>query len=152
MYHDTKERHKVWTKTETLGSKNGKKDLVNFNASSDNSENLHFDVLLLSKVYHVWTKNCRGIMCHNAEEWCKIWRRTDSCFGKWHEGFRKLWPNSRKSQNLPFNGLLFMKVYNVSAKKVQRSYVSYHWRMMQNLKRNWLVLWKMTWGIWRILI
>ena len=31
----------------TLGSKNGMKNLVNFNASSCKSGNLHFDVLLL---------------------------------------------------------------------------------------------------------
>ena len=35
----------------TLGSKNDIRDLVNFNASSDKSGNLHFDVLLLSIVY-----------------------------------------------------------------------------------------------------
>ena len=34
----------------TLGSKNDMKNLVNFNASSGKSENLHFDVLLLLKV------------------------------------------------------------------------------------------------------
>ena len=31
----------------TVGSKNDMKDLVNFNASSGKSANLHFDVLLL---------------------------------------------------------------------------------------------------------
>ena len=36
-----------------LGSENGMKNLVNFNASSGKSENLHFDVLLLLKVYYV---------------------------------------------------------------------------------------------------
>ena len=35
----------------TLGSKNDMRNLVNFNASSGKSENFHFDVLLLSKVY-----------------------------------------------------------------------------------------------------
>ena len=30
------------------------------------------------------------------------------------------------------------------------SYLSWHWRMMQNLKKNWLVAWKMTWGILQI--
>ena len=40
----------------TLGSKNDMKNLVNFNASSGKSENLHFDVLLLPKVYYVWAK------------------------------------------------------------------------------------------------
>ena len=37
----------------TLGSKNDMRNLVNFNASSGKSENLHSDVLLLSKVYYV---------------------------------------------------------------------------------------------------
>ena len=37
----------------TLGSKNSMRNLVNFNASSGKSENLHFDLLLLSKVYYV---------------------------------------------------------------------------------------------------
>ena len=40
----------------TLGSKNEMKNLVNFNASSGKSENLHFDVLLLLKIYYVLVK------------------------------------------------------------------------------------------------
>ena len=39
---DTKFEEKL-----TLGSKNDKRNLVNFNASSGKSGNLHFDVLLL---------------------------------------------------------------------------------------------------------
>ena len=35
-------------------------------------------------------------------------------------------------------------------KTVQRSYLSWQWRVMQNLKKNWLVVWKMTWGNWQI--
>ena len=37
----------------TLGSKNDMRNVVNFNASSGKSKNLHFDVLRLSKVYYV---------------------------------------------------------------------------------------------------
>ena len=37
----------------TLGSKNDMRNLVNLNASSGKSKNLHFDVLLLSKLYDV---------------------------------------------------------------------------------------------------
>ena len=37
----------------TLGSKNDMRNLVSLNASSGKFENLHFDVLLLSKVYYV---------------------------------------------------------------------------------------------------
>ena len=40
----------------TLGSKKDMKNLVNFNASSGESENLHFDVPLLSIAYKVSAK------------------------------------------------------------------------------------------------
>ena len=40
----------------TLGFKNDMKNLVNLNASSGKSENLHFDVLLLSTAYKVSAK------------------------------------------------------------------------------------------------
>ena len=37
----------------TLSSKNYMRDLVNFNASSGKSDNLHFDMLLSARVYYV---------------------------------------------------------------------------------------------------
>ena len=40
----------------TLISKNDMRNLVNFNASSGKSDNLHFDMLLSSRVYYVWAK------------------------------------------------------------------------------------------------
>ena len=52
-------------------------------------------------------------------------------------------------KNLHFNWLPLTKVYNIWAKKVQRSYVWWHWILMQNLKENRFVLSKMT-GIWEI--
>ena len=44
----------------TLGSKNDMKNLVNFNESSGKSEDLHFEVLVLSKVYAVWDKEVQS--------------------------------------------------------------------------------------------
>ena len=44
----------------------------------------------------------------------------------------------------------FCKSYKVSTKKIQKTYHSSHWRMMQNLKKNWLVVSNATWGIWWI--
>ena len=41
---------------------------------------------------------------------------------------------TQKSENFHFHGLLLSKVYNVWAKKVQRSYVLWQWRVMENLK------------------
>ena len=43
----------------TLGSKNDMRNLVDFNASSGKSENLHFDVLLLSTAYKVSAKKAQ---------------------------------------------------------------------------------------------
>ena len=40
----------------TLGSKSDMRNLMNLNASSGKSENLHFDVLLLSIAYKVSAK------------------------------------------------------------------------------------------------
>ena len=50
-------------------------------------------------------------------------------------------------KNLHCNGLLSNKGYYFWAKKVQKSYVWWHWRLIQNLKENWLLLSEMTWGI-----
>ena len=58
----------------------------------------------------------------------------------------------RSLKNLPFDWSVLCKVYDVWPKKVQRSCNSWHWGVMQNLKKKWLVVWKMTWGIWQIFI
>ena len=43
-------------------------------------------------------------------------------------------------------------MYNVWAKRVQRSYIWWHWRLMQNLKENWFVLSKITWKICQMFV
>ena len=56
-----------------------------------------------------------------------------------------------KSGNLHFesNDVLLLSItYKVSAWKVQKNYLSWHWKKIQTLKKNWLFIWKMTWGIW----
>ena len=53
-------------------------------------------------------------------------------------------------KNLHFNGLRLTKVHNVWPKIVQRSYLLWYWRVMKNLKKNWLVVWKITLGICQI--
>ena len=34
-------------------------------------------------------KKYKGVMFDDTEYWCKIWRKTDLCFIKWHEEFSK---------------------------------------------------------------
>ena len=55
-------------------------------------------------------------------------------------------------KTLRLKELIFIKVYNVWAKNVQRSYVWWHLRLIQNLKENWLGHSKMTWIIWQIFV
>ena len=55
-----------------------------------------------------------------------------------------------KIWNLNFDELFLSKEHDLWAKKVRKGYISWHWRLMQNLKKNWLVIWKMVWGIWWI--
>ena len=40
----------------TVGSKNDMKNMVNFNANTGKSENLHFDILILLKVHYISAK------------------------------------------------------------------------------------------------
>ena len=47
----------------------------------ENLKKLHFNGLLLTKVYNVWAKEMyRGVMFDGIEYWCKIWRKTGLCF------------------------------------------------------------------------
>ena len=68
-----------------------------------------------------------------------------------HSAKFKTFNCSRKvSLNVYFDRLVLLKVYKILAKKVQGSYVSWPWLLMQNLKKNWSVVSKMT-RIWWIL-
>ena len=95
-------------------------------------------------------KKYRWVMSHDTEEWCKIWRKNDFFFQKmtgiWWILIRAL----RSLKNLHFYWSFLCKVYNVWLKKVQRSRNSWHWGVMQNLKKK--MTWKMTWGICQIFI
>ena len=49
-----------------------------------------------------------------------------------------------------FDWFILFKVYNVWPKNARRSYLSWQWKVIQNLKKNWLAVWKMRWGMWQI--
>ena len=72
------------------------RNLVNFAPSTRSLKNLHFHWFLLCKVFNVWPKK----IFHDNEEWCKIWRKTDLRFGKWHEEYAKFWPEHLKVSKL----------------------------------------------------
>ena len=79
-------------------------------------------------------KKYRAVIFHDTEQWRKVWI--------------KLSLEQSKIEKLNIDELFLSKVYNLSAKKFQRSYVSWHLRVTQSLQKNWLVAaWKMISGI-----
>ena len=52
--------------------------------------------------------------------------------------------SSWKYENLHSDALVFSKAYKVLNEKLQKIYVSWHWRVMQSLKKNWLLVSKIT--------
>ena len=133
----------------TCGLKNNLRNLLNFHASSWKSGNLHFDGLLLSKAY----KDLDEKVQKSYVSW--HWRVMQSLKKKLTLDSKNDMRNlvnfnlsSGKSENLHFDVLLLSIAYKVSAKKVQKNYLLRHWKKIQTLKKNWLFVWKMTWGIW----
>ena len=76
----------------------------------------------------------------------------DLLFQSWHKEFDKFWPeqSSEVSKIFTLMDPFWTKCILLELKKVQRSNLSWNWRGMQNLNKNWLVVWKMTWGFWKI--
>ena len=52
--------------------------------------------------------------------------------------------SSGNYENLHFDLLLLSIAYKVAAKKVQENYLSWHWKKIQTLKKNWFFISKMT--------
>ena len=98
---------------------------------------MHFEILF-----------CPMYIMLNTEEWC-INVITDWWFKNYIRNLVSFHGSSRKSKNLHFDKLFLLIAYKVSPKKVQKSYLSRHWRVIQTLKKNWL--WKMVQGIQWIL-
>ena len=51
-------------------------------------------------------------------------------------------------ESLHFDRILLSKAYKDLDEKIQKKHVLWHWRVMQSLKKNWLLVRNMTWGIW----
>ena len=77
-------------------------------------------------------QNYRGIIRNYTEDRCKLWKKNDMWFRKWHEKF------------VNFTAVLKnLKIY-IFREKLQSCSVSWHWKVMQYLEKDWLVVRKMT--------
>ena len=80
----------------------------------------------------------------DTEQWCKIWINLALGFQKWHEELGELsLEHSKVWKKWNIDRLFLSKTSNVSARKFHKNYVSQHWRVVQKLKKNWLVALKM---------
>ena len=66
------------------------------------------------------------------------------CSFKNDKNLVKFDPNKQKSQKFAISLFLLSKIFNVWPKKAQRSYLSWHWRVMQNWKKTdlWFGKWQ----------
>ena len=162
MSHDSEEWYKIEEKWFAVSKMI--KNLVNFDLSTWNSQSSHSDWFLICKVFKVKTENEKSwhwkVMQNLKKSWLVVWRMTRSIWKNFHQ-------STWKSQNWGLDGILLSKVengflltkgYNIWVKKVQKSFVWWFWKLMQNLKVNWLLFFKITWGIcqtftgWKIAI
>ena len=81
----------------------------------------------------------------------KFEEKLTCCLENDMRNFANFHQSTWKCQNWNFDGILLSKVENVWAQNLQRSYVSWQWRIIQKLKRNWLVVLKLTPGTSQIL-
>ena len=119
-----------------------------FSPNHSKVQKFHFNGQFFSKLYEFWAKKIQ----RSYFSW--HWTVMQNLNKPWPCGFKngmRNWVNfhysTQKSEKLYIDGLFLSKGYNVSARKFQRDHVSWHWRVMQNLKENWLVAWKITSGI-----
>ena len=64
-------------------------DIRNLMRALESLKILHFNGHFWSKYIMFDLKKYRGIVFDSTEDWCKIWKKTDLCFQKWHEEFGK---------------------------------------------------------------
>ena len=104
-----------------------------FDCSQDILPNLYFHRLLLPKVYEISAKK-------SIEELCLMTLMSDENFQEKLSCFKNDMNlvnfdlNTQNSQNFYSDWFLLCKVYKIWSKKVQRNCLSWHWRVMQNLK------------------
>ena len=135
----------------SCGFKCGIRNWVTFHRQkTQKSENCTLMGSFCPKVYTVSARNFQK----NYLSWhWRVFKRNLTCRLK--NDIRNLvnfHVSSWKPENLNFHWIRLSKACKYLDKKVQKSYVSWHWRVIQSLKKNWLLVPKMTWGIWWILM
>ena len=96
-------------------------------------------------------KKWRGVIFHDTGRWCKVWRKADLWFGKWHEEYEKFSPEQLKVSKL---GLWWDPLIQ-SRKSISLKFTEeLSFMTLKNdtkFVRNQFVVSNLTWRIWQIL-
>ena len=90
----------------------------------------------------ILAKKYRRVMSRDPKDWCKIWRKANLLFQKWHESGEYFTRALESLQKLHFHLFQLCQLFNVLILMCS---------LMKYLNRNWLVVSELTWQIWRIL-
>ena len=82
-------------------------------------------------------KISRGVIFHDTEEWCKIWRKTDLWFGKWHDEYGKFSPEHLKASKLGFWWDRLIQSWKSMNLKI-------HIRVIYHDNEEWCKIWRKT--------
>ena len=124
----------IWTKGARQSAK-----FQTFDWSREISLNLYFHRLILLKVYKISAEKVSDelyLMTRKSD--AKFEEKLTCCF-KNDKNLVNFDPSTQKSQKFELDWFLLCKVCNFWAKKIQKSYISWQWRLMQNLKKIWLM-------------
>ena len=98
---DAKDWCKIWRKNDLLFQKWQKFGEI-WPEHSKVSKTCTFICSYCAKYLMFDLKKYRGVIFHDTEGWCKIWRKTDLWFGKWHEEYGKFSPEQLKVSKLAY--------------------------------------------------
>ena len=95
-------------------------------------------------------KKYRWVMSHDTEQWCTIWRKNNFLFKKWQELGKLCSEHSEALKSCTLIGP-FRAKYKTFDLKMYRGLIFHDTDgLCKSWKKNLLVVWKMTWGIWQI--
>ena len=104
----------------TCGFKYDMKNVVNFHPTTQMSKIVTPMGYFCPKYMKFELQKQRGVIFHDTEQWCKIWKTLTLWFQKWHEELGELSLEHPKVWKLYIDGLFLSKAYTVSARNFQR--------------------------------
>ena len=132
IFHETEERYKIWRGIDLFQNWHKEFDKI-WPKHSKVSKIFILMGSFWAKYVLLELKKYRGVIFHYNEEWCKIWRKNDLLLEN-ADFHQSTW----KYLNWNFDKIFVSKVENMWAS-------SWQWRLIQKLKRKWLVILKLIW-------